>query len=309
MRHSIFPLMDCLLSFCCDAPSTIKMLDFCCQFIQDLSAENIKCQSAEMNALQLLALKTKNLFDFWYWDKQKFVVCDKLIKIWGILLSSSSSLDVSDEWFAFLIQNECHILCFNSLPRICIKNAPILFNIMMEKMCHYEMETKKNETECQKILRDIAQSKYCKILMKINNQWIDDDDDDTAESAFRIGHILDGLKHLICINQSTLNAQLFGLQSSENSNYPLFLHSVLKLSTKWKSSSFEIDDIKNLMIILNLAHNNGKWTRTMNKNKAQKSNEIRNLFRILFNIINNEEDIDEKREAAEIFTKLKQKML
>eukprot|EP01084_Bolivina_argentea_P275291 469456_1 len=305
MSKSIFPFQNRLISMCCDMPSMIQILVFCCDYIRDITDGNIFNSPLENKGLLSLAKTTKKLFEYCFYIGGKgYEVCDKILRLWGMFLNINNNGIYP---FKVLISIECHIHVLDSLNFFNIQNGPVLFNILMEKTKEFK-NGNKLDSDIRVLLKDLSQNKFCKILMNLHGQWNDESEE---MSVNRICNIIEGLKHLIQINHQTLNTQLFGLLSHEDNNYTLFFYSICKLIKKWKSIYFEMEDIIHLLIILDLANNNNKWIRIMNKNNNNdKKNVITKVLTTFFHIINNyNDDMDEKTKARNLWTQLKDKML
>ena len=307
-RDSIFPFTQKLLSLCCSIPALLKMVEFCCKYIdamlQDENvniAEIIDTVTEEKNSLLSLARMTKTLFEMCYQyrsdDMKKYECCDKILKLW------SKYLEIDHDYcFQILVNIECHRLALEALSTFHIKNAPVLFNLFMEKTKDFKIIKKRNDADTRTILQDTAQRKYCRILMGLDIHWKDDCQDDEENSAIRIGLIVEGLKHLIEMEHTTLNAQLFGLMSTENTNYPLFWYSICKLLNYWKSEFFETEDFKNLLIVLNAACNNNKFKKTMQKmvtNNKAAWQVINKVLTVFYEVIMKETDIDYRKNVGQ----------
>ena len=266
---------------------------------------------SEKNALLSLGKMSKELFEISSHlitkDDRKYECCDKILKLWSKYL-----LIEHDYGFQILVDMECHLLALEALKEFRIRNAALLFNILMEKTKEFKIDKNRNDSVTMVVLQNLAsQKRFCTILMSLHDHWVDDNEDNEEMSVIKIGYILEGLTHLIEMNYESLNTQLFGLPSMKDRNYPLFWYSVCKLMQNWKSEYFEIQDIKNLFILLNAACNNNKFSKTMQKNANDKWEVFKAFMNNMYEIIkssDSEDDMEARDDTIKQFMKFKQRM-
>jgi len=97
--------------------------------------------------------------------------------------------------------------------------------------------------------------------------------------------------YLGLMDNKTVNAQMFGLVSQRDASYPMFLFAVCQFMNgrRWHCEYFEIVDIINTLLVLELAFENTKFKRILEKQTQIQSQDmnraVRHLLKTFFEII------------------------
>ncbi len=110
----------------------------------------------ESNGLYSLAKTTKKLFEYFFYYRDKgYLICDKILKLWGMFLRMNNT----EYPFKVLINVTCQKYVLDSLNIFNIKNGPVLFSIFMEKTKQFK-NMNKLDCDIRILLKDLAEKQF-----------------------------------------------------------------------------------------------------------------------------------------------------